>query len=59
MLVVGGVLAEPGYRYLGLRLVSTSWFDLDRIWALSLILVGTLSFLLNCSMEGSGGRWPS
>jgi hypothetical protein len=43
MIVVGGLLAWLVYRYLGLRFVSRSWFNLDAIWASSLILIGTLS----------------
>ena len=43
MIAAGGVLAWSVYRYLGLKLVSRSWFNLDAIWALSLILVGALS----------------
>lgn len=58
MLVVGGILAWLVYRYLGLRYVSRSWFNLDKIWALSLILVGTLSLMLNFSRQGGDGRWP-
>jgi hypothetical protein len=45
MLLVGGVLAWLVYRYLGLKFVSRSWFNLDAIWAASLILVGVLSLL--------------
>ena len=43
MIAAGGFLAWLVYRYLGLKLVSRSWFNLDAAWALSLILVGTLS----------------
>ena len=43
MIGAGGVLACSVYRYLGLKFVSRSWFNLDAIWALSLILVGALS----------------
>jgi hypothetical protein len=43
MIAAGGFLAWLVYRYLGLKLVSRSWFNLDATWALSLILVGTLS----------------
>ena len=46
MIVVGGVLAWSVYRYLGLKFVSRSWFNLDATWASSLILVGTLSLVL-------------
>jgi hypothetical protein len=43
MIAAGGVFAWSVYRYLGLKFVSRSWFNLDAIWALSLILVGALS----------------
>jgi hypothetical protein len=43
MMMVGGLLAGLVYRYLGLKFVSRSWFNLDAVWALSLILIGTLS----------------
>jgi hypothetical protein len=47
MMAVGGLLAWLVYRHLGLKLVSQTWFNLDAIWAASLILVGTLSLLVN------------
>jgi hypothetical protein len=43
----GGVLAWLVYRYLGLKFVSRSWFNLDATWAFSLILVGTLSLAIS------------
>lgn len=43
MIVAGGLLAWLVYRYLGLRFISRSWFNLEATWALSLILVGALS----------------
>lgn len=43
MIGAGGVFAWSVYRYLGLKFVSRSWFNLDALWALSLILVGALS----------------
>lgn len=42
MVLTGGALAVVAYRWMGLRLMTQSWFDLDRLWALSLILVGAL-----------------
>jgi cadmium resistance protein CadD (predicted permease) len=45
MTVSGGVLAFGVYRWLGLRFLSRSWFNLDLVWALSLILVGALSLI--------------
>ena len=50
MITAGGFTAWLVYRYLGLKFVSRSWFNLDAIWALSLILVGALS--LSISMAG-------
>jgi len=46
MIVVGGCLAWLVYRYLGLRFVSRSWFNLDWSWAVSLILVGAIALVL-------------
>ena len=43
MIVAGGFAAWLVYRYLGLKFVSRSWFNLDATWAFSLILVGALS----------------
>ena len=43
MIATGGLLAWLVYRYLGLKFVSRSWFNLEATWALSLILVGALS----------------
>jgi hypothetical protein len=54
MLVAGGLLAWLVYRYLGLRFVSRSWFNLDASWALSLLIVGALSLVLNLANHGVG-----
>jgi hypothetical protein len=43
MITVGGIVAWLVYRYLGLKFLSRSWFNLDATWAGSLILVGSLS----------------
>jgi hypothetical protein len=43
MIAAGGFLAFLVYRYLGLKFVSQSWFNLDATWAVSLILVGAVS----------------
>lgn len=43
MIAAGGVFAWLVYRHLGLRAVSRSWFNLEAIWALSLMLVGAVS----------------
>jgi hypothetical protein len=47
MIAAGGCLAWLVYRYLGLKFVSRSWFNLDAAWAVSFILVGLLSLVLN------------
>ncbi|EIF31186.1 hypothetical protein BCh11DRAFT_06702 [Burkholderia sp. Ch1-1] len=54
MMVVGGLLAWLVYRYLGLRFVARSWFNLDTVWAMSLVLVGVLSLTINALMAGEG-----
>jgi hypothetical protein len=43
MIAAGGFLAFLVYRYLGLKFVSRSWFNLDATWAVSLMLVGSVS----------------
>jgi hypothetical protein len=47
MIVTGGCLAWLVYRYLGLKFVSRSWFNLDTSWAVSLILVGSIALVLS------------
>ena len=47
MIAAGGILAWLVYRYLGLKFVSRSWFNLDATWALSLVLVGAISLAIN------------
>ena len=47
MVAAGGLLAWLVYRYLGLKFVSRSWFNLDATWASSLILVGALSLSIS------------
>ena len=47
MITAGGFLAWLVYRYLGLKFVSRSWFNLNATWAFSLILVGALSLAVN------------
>ena len=41
----GGALAFGVYRWLGLKFLSRNWFNLDVIWALSLILVGIMALI--------------
>ncbi|MDK3072041.1 hypothetical protein QO034_02875 [Sedimentitalea sp. JM2-8] len=42
MLAAGGALAVAVYRWLGLQFLARSWFDLETLWGLSLVLVGAL-----------------
>ena len=46
MIAAGGLSAWLVYRYLGLKFVSRSWFNLDVTWAVTLVLVGALSLAL-------------
>jgi hypothetical protein len=43
MIAAGGTIAWLVYRYLGLKFVSRSWFNLEAVWAASLILAGAIS----------------
>lgn len=45
MTLSGGMIAFGIYRWFGLRFLSRAWFNLDLLWALSLILVGAISLL--------------
>lgn len=45
MALSGGLIAFAVYRWLGLNFISRSWFNLDIVWALSLILVGSIGLL--------------
>lgn len=51
MIAAGGLSAWLVYRYLGLKFVSRSWFNLDAVWAMSLILVGALALALNLAEQ--------
>jgi hypothetical protein len=46
MISAGGCAAWLVYRYLGLTFVSRSWFNLDTVWAVSLILVGATALAI-------------
>ena len=41
MLLAGGAMAWAVYRWLGLQFLRRAWFNLDRLWAASLIVAGT------------------
>ncbi|WP_420861277.1 hypothetical protein [Algirhabdus cladophorae] len=40
MTLAGGIIAWIIYVWLGLKFLSKTWFNLDLIWAISLIIVG-------------------
>jgi hypothetical protein len=46
MITVGGCAAWLVYRYLGLTYVSRSWFNLETLWAGSLVLVGAIALVV-------------
>lgn len=46
MTVAGGVIAVAIYFYFGLKFLSRSWFNLDVVWASSLVLVGGFGIYL-------------
>lgn len=43
MTLSGGVAAFGVYTWLGLKFLSKAWFNMDVLWALSLVIVGTLA----------------
>jgi hypothetical protein len=45
MVGAGASVAWAVYRWLGLKVLTRSWFDLERIWAASLIVVGIFALL--------------
>jgi hypothetical protein len=52
MIAAGGLCAWLVYRYLGLKFVSRSWFNLEASWAVTLFLVGAIS-LAFCLVDRS------
>ena len=51
LVAAGGLLAWLAYRYLGLKFMSRSWFNLDTTWAVSLILVGVISLAFGLARQ--------
>ena len=43
MMISGGLIALAVHEWLGLTFISRSWFNLDAVWALSLVLVGVIA----------------
>jgi hypothetical protein len=52
VIAAGGLCAWLVYRYLGLKFVSRSWFNLEASWAVALVLVGAVS-LAFCLVDWS------
>jgi len=42
MTLAGGLIAIVIYLWIGLKFLSKTWFNLDLIWALSLVIVGSI-----------------
>lgn len=45
MVTAGGVMAILVHGWLGLKFLSRSWFNLEFVWAISLIFVGAIGLL--------------
>ena len=46
MSLIGACLAALVYFWLGLKFISKSWFNLDAVWAISLIFVGAIGIIM-------------
>lgn len=46
MVTAGGLIALLVYAWLGLKFLSQSWFNLDFVWAVSLILIGGIGLTM-------------
>jgi hypothetical protein len=46
MIFTGGLIALAVHAWLGLRVLSRSWFNLDLVWASSLVAVGGIALIL-------------
>lgn len=53
MMLSGGAIAIAVHRWLGLKFLSKSWFNVDVVWACSLIAVGVVSLMAT----GLVGPW--
>ena len=50
MIAAGGLSAWLVYRYLGLKFMQRSWFNLETNWAVSLILVGAIALAFSVTV---------
>ena len=46
MVTAGGLIALLVHAWLGLKFLSLSWFNLDLVWAISLILIGGIGLIM-------------
>jgi hypothetical protein len=46
MVAAGGLVALLVHAWLGLRFLSQSWFNLDLVWAVSLIVIGGVGIIM-------------
>ena len=51
MIGAGGLCAWLVYRYLGLTFLSRGWFNLEGVWAASLVLVGAISLVFSLEAQ--------
>jgi hypothetical protein len=47
MVTAGGLIALLVYEWLGLKFLSRYWFNLDLVWAVSLILIGVIGLVMS------------
>jgi hypothetical protein len=47
MLVVAGAIAIAVYRWIGLAILRTAWFNLDTVWTAALAITGALLLVLS------------
>jgi len=52
MILAAGLVAVAVYAWLGLRFLSRGWFNLEAVWASSLIVVGGLALTLASTGAG-------
>jgi hypothetical protein len=56
MAAAAAVAAIVVYRWLGLRLLTRAWFNLDAVWAASLVLVGSVGLVAALAAGGQGSH---
>lgn len=46
MVLTGGAIAWMVYRYVGVGVLRRAWFNLDMLWGILLVVVGTAAFIV-------------